>query len=235
MRVPQKSYEKLAPFLGRKVLHIHTPKCAGSSTWTAFPSRRWKRSKTVRHPKLRGHLTYIEYRDRLAEIGESIKDYLSFSLVRNPWAWRVSWFTYIQKENPRRSGHAIEHELFKKMSFQNYLEWLYDPDAAYTKPKNEGRNIIRQELPDWFTDEKNEIACDAVLTAENIAEDMLKFSSKHALLTKRIFMHKNRSNTEDYRQFYKSADIEFVATKNAKLLSKFPYDFDNSTEVKAVI
>ena len=50
--------------------------------------------------------------------------------MRNPWAWHASWYSYIRGDRDgKRSGHRIEHELFQKMNFRDYILSLDDPDV----------------------------------------------------------------------------------------------------------
>lgn len=86
MLVPRSFTESLWPFSGLPMVFVHTPKCSGSFVAKAF-GRRFKRCPTLRWPEMRGHLTWQEYDQRFAARGIDLgKKFVTFSVVRNPWA-----------------------------------------------------------------------------------------------------------------------------------------------------
>lgn len=69
-----------------KTIFVHIPKCAGNLVHQAF------RSLGVKHKRFsRAHisLSSIEYPD----------DYKVYGIIRNPYAWYVSWYHYSKKHN----------------------------------------------------------------------------------------------------------------------------------------
>lgn len=225
MRLPTRLLERPFPFLGRPTLFVHTPKCGGSYIGTAFGRRRFARAPEQRHPRLRGHLTWIEYRDRFAEMGEDVTTWLTISLVRNPWDWHVSWYHYIRGDTGgQRSGHALEHELFRRFSFHDYIDWLEDPDA----PRGPQGYITRQ-VSDWFVDESGRIAVDHVLRQERLGADLAELARTEGLCLKLPRRRRNASraqDTRDWRAFYSDADAERIARRHARDIALFGYRFD---------
>lgn len=217
--------ERPFPFLGRPALFVHTPKCGGSYVAAAIGRRRFARAPEQRHPRLRGHLTWIEYRDRLAEMGQDVRDRLTISLVRNPWDWHLSWFNYIRADTGgRRSGHVLEHTLFQRFSFHDYIDWLEDPDA----PRGPQGYIVRQ-LSDWFVDESGRIAVDHVLRQEHLADDLRRLARAEGLCLKLPRRRRNASRTagaRDWRPFYSDHDAERIARRHARDIALFGYSFD---------
>jgi len=225
MRIPTRHMERPFPFLGRPALFVHTPKCGGSYVAAAIGRRRFARAPEQRHPRLRGHLTWIEYRDRLAEMGQDVRDRLTISLVRNPWDWHLSWFSYIRADTGgRRSGHVLEHTLFQRFSFHDYIDWLEDPDA----PRGPQGYIVRQ-LSDWFVDESGRIAVDHVLRQEHLADDLRRLARAEGLCLKLPRRRRNASRTagaRDWRPFYSDHDAERIARRHARDIALFGYSFD---------
>ena len=80
MFVPQNRFQKFLPRMGKKMLFIHTPKCGGSYINSAF-GRAHKRCISIKHKALKGHLTWREYKSKMAEIGLLIDDFATFSVI----------------------------------------------------------------------------------------------------------------------------------------------------------
>lgn len=220
MYVPRNRFEAIVPGAGLPMIFVHTPKCAGSFVAAAF-GRRFRRCITLKKAELRGHLTWQEYKSGLARLGFSISDFVTFSTVRNPWAWHVSWYTYIRNdENGKKSGHQIEHELFKKMEFKDYIRSLDDPEL----PRSPQGYITRQ-ISDWFLDEEGKIAVDYLLRAEVIEGDFEAMREKEKLRAKLPQRRLNVSNKKDFREFYDSETEALVRSRHARDIAMFGYDF----------
>lgn len=222
MLVPRSFAETLWPLSGLPMVFVHTPKCSGSYVAQAF-GYRFKRCVTLRWPEMRGHLTWQEYEQRFAARGTDLaKTFVSFSVVRNPWAWHVSWFTYIRADKGgRKSGHKIEADLFSRFSFQDYLCWLEDPDAPRSS-----QGYMHRQLRDWLVDKDGKQAVDHVLRTESIESDLMALRDRYNL---RISIPKtpvNVSSKGDYRNFYNSADIERIRDRHAADIAAFDYRFE---------
>lgn len=222
MLVPRNLAEAIWPYSGLPMVYVHTPKCAGSFVVRAF-RRRIKRCPTLRWREMRGHLTWKEYRQRFSKRGIDLsKDYVTFSIVRNPWAWHVSWYTYIRSDpGGLRSGHKIEAELFSRFSFQDYLSWLEDPDARRSR-----QGYIQRQLQDWLTDADGNVAVDQLLRAETVEQDLEELRDRYNLRISMPGRPVNVSNKQDYRSFYRDADIERIAQRHAADIDRFGYSFE---------
>jgi len=202
------------------MLFIHTPKCGGSTIGTAF-GRRFRKCVSIKHPVLKGHLTWVEYRDRLIELDTSITDFVTFSVVRNPFEWHLSWFNYLKRQQPRKTGYAIEHDLFQKFSFSDYVYWLQDEDAPRTPRHDMGRQIS-----DWTCDENGKIVVADVLRQENLTEDLEALRDRYGLILQIPQKRVNAFGTgEDYRNFYTEHDVDIIAKRHKKDLELFDYSF----------
>jgi len=177
---------------------------------------------TLNEPRLKGHQTFREYRDGLAALGQSIQDYEVFSAIRNPFAWQVSWFTYIRApKGGRRSGYYLEHDLFQKMEFPDYVEWLLDPDS-----KRSDRFEMGRQVSDWVVDDNGDIAVETILRQEQAAADLAAMIEKYGLRLSLPQKPVNVSNKKDYRTFYTPAAVDAIAQKHARDLELFGYTFE---------
>lgn len=184
--------------------------------------RRQSHCISVRHSKLQGHLTWVEYRDRLLEIGQPISEFETFSVVRNPFEWHFSWFNYIRRQKPHRSGYAIEHKLFQDFNFSDYVAWLENPDAPRTPRHDMGR-----QLADWVCDENGEVMVKNILHQERLSSDLTSFADHYGL---QINVPKSQVNTfsggEDFRTQYSDKDVAVISKRHQRDLELFNYAFD---------
>lgn len=172
---------------------------------------------------MRGHLTWQDYDQRFAARGIDLgKKFVTFSVVRNPWAWHVSWFTYIRAdEGGRKSGHKIEAELFSRFSFQDYLHWLDDPDA----PRGP-QGYMQRQLRDWVVDTDGKMAVKHVLRTETMQKDLVALRDRYKLQITVPKKPLNVSSKSDYRSFYRSADIDKIGRRHAADIEFFEYRFE---------
>lgn len=217
MIVPRNFSESLLPWLGQKMIFIHTPKCGGSFINSAF-GKRFKRCPTMRWPEARGHKTYIEYKDIFEKRHQDIKTYTSFTVVRNPWSWHVSWFFYIKSG---KSGHPIEHELFKRMNFSDYISWLDTPTAQRGKNPH-----FTKQVSDWLIDKNEEIAVENILRQENLAEEFDEFIKRFGLAIRLPKRQINVSKHDDYRNYYGHKEVEIIGKRHSRDIQLFGYSFD---------
>lgn len=223
MYAPRTMLENFSPFhKGLPMLFVHTPKCGGSFVSKAF-GRHGQKCISLQSPSLAGHLLWTQYRDRISALGMNIADYKTFSVVRNPFAWHVSWFTYIRgPKGGKRSGYQLEHDLFQTMSFSDYVDWLDDPSAQRTNTFDMGKQIS-----DWVLDEAGNIAVDHILKQETLVADLSDLIRENNL---RLDVPKKRVNVsnskKDFRAYYTSTEVDKIAARHQKDLTLFGYSFD---------
>lgn len=221
MHVPMSPKDRLSQRRGKKMLFIHTPKCGGKFVGAAF-GRRFRRCISLRHPALKGHLTWRQYRDSFAAIGHDLDAYALFSVVRNPWEWHLSWYHYVRGDKDgKHSGMPDEHALFQKMSFLDYLRWL-DAPLMTGKPNQYYLN----QVSDWMTDEDGRVRVPDILRQECLADDLQALADKHGVLLNIPEQRINTSDHGDYRAAYCSEGIDIVARRHARDLALFGYDFE---------
>jgi len=222
MYVPRTRLESLGLKRGLPMIFVHTPKCGGSFIAHAIGRRRERHCFTRRHPLLRGHKTYLEYREAFETLGIDITKYVTFSVVRNPWSWHVSFYHYVRGLTGRNLEDAsVENAIMSKLSFSEYLQWVDDPD----RPKRDGFPTTRN-VSDWVVDETGKIVVDTVMRQETLREDLVRFQEKYSL---RLTIPEKRVNTsrhDDYRKYYSSADVDLVRRRHKQDIELFGYDFE---------
>lgn len=222
MLLPTSKFERLLG-KGKPYIYIHTPKCGGSFVAKAFEKER-RKCPTLVWPEAKGHKTYVEHRAIFANRGFDIHDNFIFSLVRNPWAWHVSWFNYIKNDyGGKHSGHVVEAELFQKFSFEDYVCWLHDPEA-----KRGPQGYITRQLHEWVTDENGNIAVDLVVKNEEISEKLETFFRQQGIILKLPHKRVNVSTQGDYRRYYTDNLAERIAVKHSRDIELFGYSFSAS-------
>lgn len=204
----------------QQLYFVHVPKCGGSYVEATF-GRALKNSLTNTHPKARGHLTYLEYKEVFRSVGVNLEELPTFAVVRNPWDWHVSWFHYIKGDTGgRKSGHRIEHDQFKNFSFADYVEWLDDPNALRSP-----MGYLQKEISDWIIDENEEIWVSRVLREECLCEDLEKFVDEMDLRVNVVNKICNSSKHDNFRRYYTDGLVEKVAKRHERDIAMFSYQF----------
>lgn len=222
MYVPQKPLDRLSRNAGKPMLFIHTPKCGGRFVATAF-GRRFKSCISLRHPDMRGHLTWGQYCDAFAKNGLSLDEFALFSVARNPWQWHLSWYHYVHADiGGKHSGMPDEHELFSRFSFLDYLKWLDEP-LITGKPN---QYYLRQ-VSDWIVDENGAIVVPDILRQETLRKDFERLADKHGLLINIPRGRRNQSFWGDYRSEYCDEGVEIGTRRHARDISLFGYAFEH--------
>ncbi|MEP3346871.1 MAG: sulfotransferase family 2 domain-containing protein [Litoreibacter sp.] len=222
MLVVRNLFERFRPACkGMQLLFVHTPKCGGSYVQAALGPG-GKKCFSVTNPLFAGHLSWQKYRDRLALVDQSIADFTTFSVVRNPFDWHVSWFNYIR--NPlggRRSGYHVEHHLFQTMDFADYVHWLGDPKGVRSVQFDMGRLLC-----DWVVDESGKIVVNEILRQEQLEDGLAEMKQRHNLRIKLPAKKINTSNASDYRSFYTAKEVDIISERHARDLDMFGYTFE---------
>lgn len=221
MIVPQRLADLFSASAGRKMIFIHTPKCGGTFINRAF-GKRFRQCPTLTWPEAAGHKLYTEYRDIFRARGQDIHDHYLFSVVRNPFDWHVSWFNYIRHDQGgRKSGHRIEADLFARMSFADYVDWLEDPDAPSSP-----QGYIRRNIHEWMTDESGTLRMDRILRHEHLRDDFAAMIAETGILVRPGLRRRNVSNHKDFRSFYTGREVDIIARRHARDCAMFGYRFE---------
>jgi hypothetical protein len=221
LRLPQSIYDQIGFGRGLPAIFVHTPKCGGSFIAEGIGYKRERHCFTRRYPLLKGHKTFLEYREIFPKFGLNIDNFLTFSVVRNPWSWHVSFYHYVrQLEGRNREKAERNHRLLNRVSFSEYLDWIDSPEAL---SRNEIASV--HNVCDWVVDETGKVAVDVVMRQECLEADFQKFIEEYGLRLSVPKKRVNASKHDDYRTYYSDNDAEVVGRRHARDIELFKYSF----------
>ena len=203
-----------------KFIFIHIPKNAGSSiakTLLPHATSLWiyginKISDKLQLPKVAAwnaqpfdsHVKAYELVDALGQ--ERFDSYFSFAVVRNPWDWQVSFYSYIL----RQTRH-FQHEIVKSLgSFDSYVRWRCEYDVQLQK--------------EYICSPQDDILVDYVARFENLVHDFGEVCD--AIGVSASLRKVNVSNTKPYQSFYTDETRGLVAEAFAPDIEFFGYTFE---------
>lgn len=161
----------------------------------------------------------------LIERSPELKEYYSFSFVRNPWSRVVS--VYNSKIcHPKISSVRTYFIRYKglryKMPFQEFVEWLCCSEEGQDECAD--RHWISQYL---FLYEVNNLLVNRVSPFENLSAEWddicKKISGKHCTLGN--YSRKTSSSIGSYRVYYDQRLADLVAERYARDIEIFGYAF----------
>lgn len=202
-----------------KCTFIHIPKTGGNSV------TRWLLNNTTSYvTKRRQHATIAEVLQGDHSLGPMKKEDLgwTFCIVRNPWDFCVSWYT------------------FKVMLAEHRYQYLVDnPDAIKPHKKKFNIEVQRNEVKrlsqgfDWWIMQtkvnpptKWSMGCDYIIKLENLSEDFKKVQDRLGIHEPLPHLNKTQGRKTNYRDYYTSQEqIDRVAKRFAKDIELYDYDF----------
>jgi len=221
MYLPRNKLEQVGLKRGLPMIFVHTPKCGGSYIAHAIGSRRERKCFTRKHPRLSGHKTYMEYKTAMASLDMDIGDYVTFSVIRDPWSWHVSLYHYVKGLTGVDQRKNVDlHALMNRLSFSEYLMWLNDLPDAFRDSYN-AKNVC-----DWVVDTDGSIAVDFLLRQENLDADLRRFQDEYHILLKIPDKPVNTSKHRAYQKYYAPAEVDFIAKRHKRDIDLFGYCFD---------
>ncbi len=152
------------------------------------------------------YLHHIKACELISKIGQkAFKSYFSFAIVRNPWDWQVSLYTFMLKD----TSH-YQHEIVKSFrNFDEYIIWRCAEEAGYQK--------------DFIFSEQGEQLVDFIGRYENLAEDFEKICSNIGISATLPAL--NVSRTKPYQEYYNEKTVDIVRRTFAPDIHLFNYDF----------
>jgi hypothetical protein len=198
----------------QKLLFIHIPKCGGSSVRQAF-----NMETLPDNP-------HIGIQSAIDQCPEMARDYLKFSIIRNPWEAEVSNFFYKLSGDIIAARGGEEHVNAATTGFCG----MFKSNLGITcfKPKlihshKYGRSMMR-----FLTDKNDNIAVDEILRLETIDEDIKAMCEKYNLkfAFNRKFTRENWTTHLHYSRYYTEQwMIDYVYEKNKDYIEEFGYEF----------
>lgn len=200
-----------------RFIFIHVYKNAGSSITRAlkpFAQSKWqKRAHSffkvfgVSHFDASPYPSHISAAELKSKMKRKYFDtYFKFGIVRNPWDWQVSLYTYVL--NKKR--HPLHDTVKSFNSFDEYLEW------RYTKPVTYQKNFLFSE--------ENEQLVDFIGKFEKLSDDFNKICSRIGISA--TLSRRNVSRIRPYKEYYNKKTIELVREKFEPDIKLFNYDFE---------
>ena len=199
----------------KNFVFIHVYKCAGTSIRNAlkpyddtFNNRRFLdkcfrklgiTSKFAPH----GHIAACEAKNYL---GDKVWDNAyTFAVVRNPWDWQVSLYSYMLKFKTRH-----QHELTSAMkSFDEYIAWRCERDF--------------QSQSEFLKDDSGDVIVKDVYRLESLSSDIKRLVSH--IGSDVCLKHLNQSRSDSYRQYYSDRSREMVRRFFKEDIERFGYEF----------
>ena len=186
-----------------KFIFVHIPKTAGITVIQML-----SRACSVDDKFKSGHPIYDKY---LEFFGQSIKEYFSFCIVRNPWDRLVSVFHYLQNGG-RNNKDAKQGEMLKDYNFKSFVH-----DFSFEKFP-----YIHFKPQMYFI--KSVDNFDYIGRLENLQEDFNIICDKIGIPRQQL-PHQNKSKHKHYTEYYDDETREIVAQKYAKDIEYFGYKF----------
>ena len=199
----------------QKLLFIHIPKCGGSSVKKAFNMETLPEGP------------HIGVQEAIEKCPKMAREYLKFTVIRNPWEVEVSNFFYKLSQDVIKARGGFEHidaacDGFAGMLRRKNGVTCFEPNLL--KTHKYGRSLMR-----FLTDKNDNIAVDEILRLERIDQDMEAMCQKHNLKPAfdKTFIRINSTNHLHYSQYYTEQwMIDYVHEKNEDYIEKFDYKFE---------
>ncbi len=201
-----------------KCIFVHIPKTAGRSIAAALEVP-WGGA---------AHRTFRSYRRTPA-----LREYFSFSVVRNPWDRFVSIYHHVMKAKVH-DGQAIRGPSGSPLPFASWLAYNYDYyKGPFPNRCDYGGYNQSAGAPFWFTPQKNwlvdesgQIAVDRVVRFENLEEGVGNIITMLGVGGKAIpWMNRSERLSAGYRDYYDERTKDIVAQLAADDIEAFGYLF----------
>lgn len=151
---------------------------------------------------------------------DKFSDFYSFAIVRNPWDWLASQYSYIL----RKKDHKENEKVLELGGFKNFVEY---------RCSNTDRKESRVRLQkDFISDSRGNIVVDFVGRYENLQYDFAKICSSLDIEAELPWM--NKSSSGDVFDQYDSAMIDMVHEAYLDDIETFGYNFEAVTESRLV-
>lgn len=181
--------------------------------------------------RLSKHALAIDY---LNCAPQKYKDSFSFAIVRNPWDWLVSWYTFVKSvrispDHGRQWRHAL-HEQVAPLSFEEYIQWVTVENGFQQLPSRRA-SAFSSKVPilqsDWLTDLDGNLIVDFVGRFEHLSRDVhhaMKQSPARSHAESSL-PHVNKSPRDSYHSYYSNQTRALVEEYFAEDIRRFGYQF----------
>lgn len=199
----------------KNFIFIHVCKCAGTSIRDALKPYKDTFNKRRFLDRCLGGLGitsnfaphgHISAREAKNYLGDKVWDNAyTFAVVRNPWDWQVSLYSYMLKFK-----NSCQHELVSAMkSFDEYIAWKCERDF--------------HSQSEFLKDDSGDIIVKDVYRFESLDSDIQRLASHIGcdICLKKL----NQSRSDSYRQYYSDKSREMVRRFFKEDVDRFGYEF----------
>lgn len=155
------------------------------------------------------HRTYSEIEK--SNDFKKLKEYFSFTFVRNPWDWLVSNYFYCKGK----------HAPYKRKQYSHMPENISLEDWLYWYAEN-----IKGTQKEMIVDSSGSIGVDFVGKLENYQSDFNRICDRLKISRTKL-PHVNQTKHKNYTKYYNNDTRKMVAEKYAKDIECFGYKFGN--------
>lgn len=199
-----------------KMLFVHTPKTGGISI-KSWIKKNFDDPLTVD----RIHSTYYDTIDKVPE------DTFSFSVCRNPWDRKVSYYFFLLKSVKERIDIIKNNKAPKPHKLKwnlNYLEKQKDQLEVGFNHFIKNKNLWSESVVATNSLQTKIIGdCDIVLRFENLTEDFKQIQKILNCYTP--LGHENKTIHKHYKEYYNQESIDIVAEYFQVDIKKYNYSY----------
>jgi hypothetical protein len=165
-----------------------------------------------------GHATIYQMRElRPQRMGAAN---FIFTVVRNPWDWRHSWYHWLRNAKPGDAGHPYAQRLCKTVPFRDHFRFVHDlaPCGFFTRTRygKTANSLFTMRQSDFIDDSVK------VVHFENLEPEMRELFGQD--FTMKAHIGKSHS-IPDYRESYDEESRDIVSILWKKDIEKFGYEF----------
>lgn len=206
----------------KNFLFIHIPKTGGTSLGNALVnSEKITSFSGWGNDEYTGHLTLQDTKDICYQQNENFEDLITFSCIRNPWSWYVSWYHFLRNHAPNDSDFILESKVIEK-DFSEFISFIENCRDKLIFVNN-GKNTKKyQEMHDWITD-NNDNSVQHVIKLEELSKNKKILYDIGLPIT--INEHKRKSNHDKYWKYYNSKSEDIVRNMHHNDIKLYNYKF----------
>lgn len=205
----------------RKFVFVHVTKCAGTSVTHAYAPHACHDDLIIgatpegEAVEKAGHPAGLHKHSRAAELRAFISNdvwdsYRSLTVVRNPWARLVSFYTWCRK-------YSHSYQICEPACSGSFQAFLRSPQVANMAKK--------AQMSDWVVDEDGRVIVEQILRVEDLATGLPGVMESFGLPVARL-AHRNRSGSDvPWQDWYDPTDRRMVADLFERDVESFGYRF----------
>lgn len=211
---------------GRRYIFVHIPKTGGTALTLALEARAMKDDILIgdtpkaraRKGRLRGlkgagriwkHSTLADIAGVVTEA--EIDDFLTVTLVRNPWDRAVSYYHWLRAQSFAHPAVGLA----KAHDFSGFLNHAHTRAALQAWPYGA-----------WMRGADRRDRGDVYARLEHLAEDLAPFEAHLGFRLGPVPRVNESDRQPDYRPYFQSRDVDLIADLCAEDIGRFGYAFD---------